>query len=774
MEKNNSRQNNSREERPDKKWNEIQAVILFALALLILISLATFSFSDLKMFTSRPNMPVKNFAGIFGMYVGGTLFFLMGLSSYVMPLLVLSWAAARLYGVTPQKILFKISGTFFLILASSSIFSMFGAGDNSFRFGLGGIVGLMFSDFLVKYLGRGGALLVIGVLFLLSLLLATEFLLLPFLSGLFRRFTGMPEDIKERLAKRGESPTFTVKKKPVINIAQGQKQAVTKDAMARSKDVFENIKTTFGGKAGKPPVIKVASAPVAKREPPAVTAEVSAKTLPAATKQGSSAQSLYKLPVLDMLELPPATGGKKAEEDFENIARILEETLRDFDIEGKVVEINKGPVITRYELEPAPGVKVHRITSLSDNIALAIKAQSVRIVAPIPGKGTIGFEVPNSHSALVYLREVLDSEEYRKMKSKLKMALGKDIAGTPVVADLSRMPHLLIAGATGSGKTVCVNTIITSLLFNAGPDELKFIMVDPKRVELVPFNDLPHLLTPVVTDVKRVATTLGWVVSEMDSRYELFAKVGVRNIDGYNERYADAQAKADEDELAQLPYIVVVIDELADLMMVARDDVESTITRLAALSRAVGIHMIIATQRPSVDVITGVIKANFPARISFKVASKVDSRTVLDANGADDLLGRGDMLFVEPGAPDAVRAQCSLISDKEIEKITTMIKAQRAPQYIAEISEIQKKGAFKKFDKDEVYEEAVKLILETQQASVSVLQRRLGLGYTRAARLIDMMEDEGIVGPYQGSKPRDILTTLEEYQAKSVEHEPGK
>ncbi len=774
MEKNNSRQNNIREERPDKKWNEIQAVILFALALLILISLATFSFSDLKMFTSRPNMPVKNFAGIFGMYVGGALFFLMGLSSYVMPLLVLSWAAARLYGVTPQKILFKISGTFFLILASSSIFSMFGSADNALRFSLGGIVGLMFSDFLVKYLGRGGALLVIGVLFLLSLILATEFLLLPFLSGVFRRFAGVPEEIKERLSKRGESPTFTVKKKPVINIAQGPKAAVTKDMMARSKDMFESIKTTLGGKAEKPPVIKVAPAPIAKREPLAVTAEASVKTFPAATKQGSPAQGLYKLPVLDILDLPPVIEGKKVKEDFENISRILEETLRDFDIEGKVVEINKGPVITRYELEPAPGVKVHRITSLSDNIALAMKAQSVRIVAPIPGKGTIGFEVPNSHSTLVYLREVLDSEEYRKMKSKLKMALGKDIAGTPVVADLSRMPHLLIAGATGSGKTVCVNTIITSLLFNASPDELKFIMVDPKRVELVPFNDLPHLLTPVVTDVKRVATTLGWVVSEMDSRYELFAKVGVRNIDGYNERYANAQAKADEDELAQLPYIIVVIDELADLMMVARDDVESTITRLAALSRAVGIHMIIATQRPSVDVITGVIKANFPARISFKVASKVDSRTVLDSNGADDLLGRGDMLFMEPGAPDTVRAQCSLISDKEIEKVTTMIKAQRSPQYIAEISEVQKKGVFKKFDKDEVYEEAVKLILETQQASVSVLQRRLGLGYTRAARLIDMMEDEGIVGPYQGSKPRDILTTLEEYQAKNDEHEPGK
>jgi S-DNA-T family DNA segregation ATPase FtsK/SpoIIIE len=432
----------------------------------------------------------------------------------------------------------------------------------------------------------------------------------------------------------------------------------------------------------------------------------------------------------------------------------------DFDIEAKVVEINKGPVITRYELEPAAGVKIHRITSLSDNIALAMKAQSVRIVAPVPGKGTIGFEVPNSSSSLVYLRDVLDSKEYRDPKSRLKLALGKDITGKPVIADLATMPHLLIAGATGSGKTVCVNTIITTILYNATPDEVKFIMIDPKRVELAVFNDLPHLLSPVVTDAKKVASTLDWVVGEMDSRYELFAKSGVRNIALYNEKFA-------KDPKGGLPYIVIIIDELADLMMVAQADVEGAITRLAQLSRAVGIHIIIATQRPSVDVITGVIKANFPARISFKVASKVDSRTVMDMNGADKLLGRGDMLFIEPGASRPVRAQCSLISDKEIERITSFIKAQRAPEYVSGILDVQKKTSFKKFDKDEVYDEAVKLILESRQASVSVLQRRLGLGYTRAARLIDMMEDEGLVGPYQGSKPRDILVNVEEYKTKN-------
>ena len=739
------------------RWNEIQAIILFAAAILIFTSLVTFSFSDLSLFTSRPNVPVRNFAGLFGVYLGAVLFFIMGLSSYVIPLLVLSWAVARLSGVTPQKIYFKIAGTFFLILASSSIFSMFCRGDNSFRFSLGGIVGLVFSDFLIKYLGRGGAILVIAVLFLLSVLLATEFLLLPFLTTLFAKIKGLSGSVKERLTKQTESATFTVKK-PVIKIP------------SQNKPVLNTIKSVLTEKIGKGNGLKTLPTPKEKREEmvskkPAAQSPMSAGSIdkPSQQEQPKPLRAKvddYKLPSLDLLDSPPPIESRKIKEDLEGNARILEETLKDFDIEAKVVEINKGPVITRYELEPAPGVKIHKITSLSDNISLAMKAQSVRIVAPIPGKGTIGVEVPNSSSALVYLREVLDSKEYREARSKLKLAIGKDIAGVPVVADLATMPHLLIAGATGSGKTVCVNTIITSLLFNSTPAEVKFIMIDPNRVELAVFNNLPHLLSPVVTDTKKVAITLEWVVSEMDSRYELFARSGVRNIDLYNEKFGNGPE-------GKLPYIVIIIDELADLMMVAQTDVEGTITRLAQLSRAVGIHMIIATQRPSVDVITGVIKANFPARISFKVASKVDSRTVLDINGADKLLGRGDMLFIEPGAAKPVRAQCSLIADSEIERITNFIKSQKGPEYIEDILEVQKKPAFKKFEKDEVYEEAVKMVLETRQASVSVLQRRLGLGYTRAARLIDMMEDEGIVGPYQGSKPRDILVTLEEYQAKS-------
>jgi len=410
-------------------------------------------------------------------------------------------------------------------------------------------------------------------------------------------------------------------------------------------------------------------------------------------------------------------------------------------------------VITRYELEPAPGVKIQRIVNLSDDIALTMKASSVRIVAPIPGKNRVGVEVPNTQTSVVFLKEVLACDEFRNAESKLTLALGKDIAGKPIIADLGEMPHLLIAGTTGSGKTVCVNGIILSMLFNATPNDIKFLMVDPKMVELAPYNTLPHMLCPVVTDPKKVATALTWVTQEMDERYQLLAKEGLRNIEVYNQKKQ------------KLPYIIVVIDELADLMMVVRDQVESAIARLAQLSRAVGIHLILATQRPSVDVITGVIKANFPARISFKVASKVDSRTVLDMNGADKLLGKGDLLFLQPGQAKTVRAQSSYVKDSEIENVLEFIKKQAQPFYDETILKQQEQAA--QFgglmEKDELYDTAAKLIIETGQASVSILQRRLRLGYSRAARLIDMMQEEGLVGPYCGSKPREILVDREQW-----------
>jgi S-DNA-T family DNA segregation ATPase FtsK/SpoIIIE len=393
-----------------------------------------------------------------------------------------------------------------------------------------------------------------------------------------------------------------------------------------------------------------------------------------------------------------------------------------------------------------------------------MKAPTVRIIAPIPGKSRVGVEVPNTTTSTVYLKEVLDSSEFQKSESKLTLALGKDTAGVPVICDLAKMPHLLIAGTTGSGKTVCVNSIILSMLFNASPDELKFILIDPKMVEMTLYNRLPHLLSPVVTDAKKVSAALGWLVSEMESRYKLFARLGVRNISIFNQKSKEGKFKDDPEAPDTLPYIVVIIDELADLMAVASQDIENAITRLAQLSRAVGIHIILATQRPSVDVVTGVIKANFPARISFKVASKVDSRTVLDMNGADKLLGKGDMLFLEPGVAKPARAQSSLCSDKEIEHVVDFIAGQREPEYEeAMLKEQEKKRYGKDFEKDEYFDDAVKMILETGQASVSMLQRRMRLSYTRAARIIDSMEEEGIVGPYRGSKPREILVDREAF-----------
>ncbi len=416
-------------------------------------------------------------------------------------------------------------------------------------------------------------------------------------------------------------------------------------------------------------------------------------------------------------------------------------------------------MITRYEILPAPGVKINRIVTLSDDLALALKATSIRFLTPIPGKSAVGIEIPNSATTIVYLRELLESSEYQKHQCLLPLLLGKDTSGRPMIADLAEMPHLLIAGATGSGKTVCVNSLIAGLLYSRTPEELRFVMVDPKMVELSTYKDLPHMLTPVVTDVRRAARTLNWLVSEMERRYQFFATCGTRNIQAFNHRKtASTEAEKNQEIPKKLPYIVLIIDELADLMVVAQDKVENAITRLAQLSRAVGIHLILATQRPSVDVITGVIKANFPARISFKVASKVDSRTVLDMNGADKLLGKGDMLFMKPGDPKPTRGQATFISDDEINAAVHFIKSQQGPQYLAEVEAASEgKSAFRNTEKDDVYDEAVRVVLETRQASVSVLQRKLRLGYGRAARIVDMMEQEGIVGPYQGSKPREIL-----------------
>jgi len=520
--------------------------------------------------------------------------------------------------------------------------------------------------------------------------------------------------------------------------------------------------------------VAVASPPAAQTAPAAPAKPARPTPSPARdTAPASPAPAVYHIPPMDLLSHAPADEtGLRA--DTATTSHVLVETLLDFGIEAKVTHVEVGPVVTRYELLPAPGVRVERIAGLTNNIALSLKASSVRVQAPIPGKGVVGIEVPNQIAKLVTLREVLEGAVWREGRAAVPLVLGKDVGGKDLVADLTRMPHLLIAGATGSGKTVCMNSILAGLLMARSPAELRLIIVDPKIVEFAPYNNLPHLVVPVITDPKKVAIGLRWAINEMEKRYKLFAKVGVRNIESYNSREVATQgdlfgASGENEPIpARVPYIVVVIDELADLMLADQAEIENCIARLAQLSRAVGIHMIIATQRPSVNVITGTIKANFPARIAFQVAQKVDSRTILDTAGADKLLGRGDMLFLPPGSSKLIRAQGAMVSDPEIRKVVDFVRGQGTPQYEVEIKEKLEKSAGTSASgddgdsvDDELLEQSVQIIRETRRASTSSLQRRLRIGYTRAARIMDILEERGVVGPPRGSDPREILIDLD-------------
>jgi S-DNA-T family DNA segregation ATPase FtsK/SpoIIIE len=717
----------------ERRLNEIKGVILVAAGIIVLASLISFTPFDLSFYTSHPNVPPKNFIRIFGAYLAGLIIFLFGKPvSYIIPIFIL-WLGVRLFQQRlPYLRIIQLIGISVLLVSLSTLIGI-SVGNEALRFSRAGLLGSAIANLILPGIGPLGAYVSLITLSLLALVLVSGNLPSFFLSQIFDRagsFLRLAFSLKKKIRPTIASPAFQQKKEEPA-VAKPKTQAPESQpgpAAAFSKPKIQ-IKT-------KPP------------EPS------EAKVRPREIKIGD-----YHLPSLDLLDSPPPFEARQIKEDLAATARILEETLEDFGISAKVTDIERGPVITRYELEPAPGVKLNRIVALSDDIALAMKAQSVRIIAPIPGKGRVGVEVPNSQSSFVYLKEVLASKEFQESESKLTLALGKDIAGQPVVTDLGDMPHLLIAGTTGSGKTVCVNSLILSLLFRATPDELRFVMVDPKMVELAPFNGLPHLLCPVVTEAKKASHALNWVVNEMEERYRLLAKVGARNIEAYNEKQE------------KIPYIVVIIDEFADLMTVAPDQIENAVTRLAQLSRAVGIHLILATQRPSVDVITGVIKANLPARISFKVASKVDSRTVLDMNGADKLLGKGDMLFMRPGESKLNRIQGTLVNDKEIANVVDFVKSQSEPVYDEEILKEQAKSSLANGEKDELYDEAVRIIMESNQASVSILQRRMRLGYTRAARIIDTMEQEGLIGAFEGSKPRRILVDRQEWLNGSITKE---
>jgi S-DNA-T family DNA segregation ATPase FtsK/SpoIIIE len=723
----------------EKRLNELKGFILIAIGLIILVSLVRFERLDLPLYTSHPNIPVKNLAGKGGAYLSEIIVFLFGRpSSFLLPVLTLLLGIRFLRQRPPYLSVPRLLGMLILVLSIASLIGMFSFQTESLRFYLSGFAGYNLSNFIAAYFNRIVGFIIFITFGLLSFALVTETLISSIFLNIFNK------------AKAFFTGIFAFSKRENASGAKIKPAVMQKTAPLEKK---EPILTALKAKFAKPEA-QSASAPLSLKP------KIQIKAKPQAAEPKVKQQELiigdYHLPSLDMLDSPPPLEARQIKEDLEASARILGETLEDFGILAKVTDIERGPMITRYELEPAPGVKLNRIVALSDDIALAMKAQSVRILAPIPGKARVGVEVPNTQSTFVYLKEVLASPEFQKADFPLALSLGKDITGQPIIADLDDMPHLLIAGTTGSGKTVCVNSVVLSLLYKNSPTDLKFVMIDPKMVELMPFNGLPHLLCPVVTDSKKAAVALNWAVNEMEDRYQLLAKVGARNIEAYNEKQE------------KLPYIVVVIDEFADLMVVAPEQIENAVQRLAQLSRAVGIHLILATQRPSVDVITGVIKANLPARISFKVASKVDSRTVLDMNGADKLLGKGDMLFLKPGESKLNRIQGTLVSDEEIERVVSFIKEQAEPVYDEEILKEQQKSQFNTGEKDELYNEAAKIIMENNQASVSILQRRMRLGYTRAARIIDTMEQEGLVGPFEGSKPRKILVDRQEWLAKNA------
>jgi S-DNA-T family DNA segregation ATPase FtsK/SpoIIIE len=731
---------------------------------------------------------------------------------------------------------------------------------------VGGFIGMTLYDCGFWLLGGVGAAIVYGALDLISLLFLTNFQLGPWVRRIWerrRQAPGVPpptpqEQALERRARELQKqtrklqeeversglgadlkpvPEPTVRdlsvpqakgrgKKPVLEPSrepapadEGEVISAREIAAATTAEVL-GLKSEGNGKpaeAKSEPKTDKAETPAEKPAEPKPEPEINITGLPAPVPKTKPAPKKpkpitvastpiignYQLPALDFLQHPDVSiKPTESKEELMANARLMQQTLGQFDIDVSLGDITKGPTITRYELHPAPGVKLEKITALSNNIAAALKAERIHILAPVPGKSSVGVEVPNAIKTKVIMRDLLESEEWRNTKARIPLALGKDVYGHQIVADLAEMPHLLIAGSTGSGKSVCINAIIASLLYRFSPDQLRFVMIDPKVVELQHYNNLPHLVVPVVTDPKKVILALRWVVNEMEKRYQIFAKVGVRNIGSFNSRPKHRPMPVSEPELPlmarkekvepgaegfavevdeeivvpreedivipeKLSYIVVIIDELADLMLVAPADVEMAIARITQMARAAGIHCIVATQRPSVDVITGVIKANIPARIAFQVAAKVDSRTILDAMGADKLLGKGDMLYLPPGSAKLIRAQGALITDQEIQSIVDFIARQAKPSYEMEIHQQLSKPA-SSFDEEsgcgedeEVMQQCIEVIRSEQKASVSLLQRRLRLGYGRAARIMDELENRGIVGPSKGAEPRDILIDLD-------------
>jgi S-DNA-T family DNA segregation ATPase FtsK/SpoIIIE len=716
-----------------KHGREIAALILFALGLLLLLSLVTYSSSDPSFSVAASGAGVKNAIGIIGSYLSDALLQLVGLSAYLLPLFLFVYAAYFALGGEAVHPHLKKVGGILLFLSFSALLGIQGEKVRilSETVPSGGMLGSELGGvILVKTVSITGAYIIAVTALVISIILLTPFSLLAVVEGLRFTFRSARDRLmllndirKGRAEKAREARSRPVQSKPAPAIASAPAPAPVPPRVAvRERDRTE------------------------KKERPA-------KPVQATFGFMDEGQGGYKLPTLDLLDPVAPPVKRVTERDMLAQSALLTQKLLDFDIQGRVTQVHPGPVVTMFEFEPAPGVKVRRIEGLADDLALAMKAASVRIVSPLPGKAAVGIEVPNNSRETVWFREIVQASEYQSQRSRLRIPLGKDIFGTPVVANIEKMPHLLVAGATGSGKSVAINAIIMALLLNARPNEVKLVMVDPKMLELSLYNDIPHLLTPVVTQPKKAAETLRAVVAEMERRYRQLAEKGSKNIESYNKAVPEKE---------RLPFIVVIIDELADLMMTVQKEVEDSIMRIAQMARAAGIHLIVATQRPSVDVVTGLIKANLPSRIAFQVASKTDSRTILDANGAESLLGKGDMLFLPPGSSHLVRVHGCFVSEEEIKRVVEFAKKQGKPNYellqqrVKEVAEAAV-AATEDSEHDEEYERAVDLVQMNGQASTSFLQRRLRVGYNRAARMIEMMEKDGIVGPADGSKPRKVL-----------------
>ena len=777
----------------DSGYRFLWGLILLFLALFLVLGLASYRWEDVSFFQSPPIRPPANLIGPVGVWLAFALYGLFGPGAYAVPG-GLAVTGAVLLGLRHARRRRRIAWCWATLVSLVMLLDIAGAfGGAAERLNLpadGGLLGLLFTHgMLVHWLGVAGAVILTAALLAVALLCfigpanlaragrmlwaATRMLAGHVGDGIEhvnRRRANLVERERDLDRERRRLERRLRKQKLVAQIRQAAERPA-KPAREPKPEPEPEPKP----KRRPPPEPKRKPAPDPEPEPDDIGAPppIPASRLPAQALQFPD----YLLPPLTLLDALPAGHDAAVQTDTDATARLLIDTLAEFGIQAEAADVAVGPVVTRYEVLPAPGVRVERIASLANNIALTLKATSVRVQAPIPGKGVVGIEIPNEFSKTVYAREILEGRSWRDSTAHLPLLLGKDVSGKDVIADLARMPHLLIAGATGSGKSVCMNSILAGLLMSRTPDELRLILVDPKIVEFAVYSNLPHLVVPVITDPKKVALSLRWAITEMEKRYKLFAKAKVRNIESFNSRQVAHQEELfnledapppDDESPARLPYIVIVIDELADLMLAAGADIENGIARLAQLSRAVGIHMIIATQRPSVNVITGTIKANFPARIAFQVAQKVDSRTILDQSGADKLLGRGDMLYLQPSASRLIRAQGAMVSDDEVHRLVEQIRSQAEPAYEMEVKNVLDKadadagsGSLDDGTDDELLTQAVEIIRETQRASTSSLQRRLRIGYTRAARVMDILEERGIVGPARGAEPREILIDLD-------------